>query len=775
MSLLDAALALATRGLAVFPLLPGTKRPLTANGFKAATTGPERVREWWTETPDANIGVATGNISSITVLDVDVKEGKQGDVSLAELTEQYGDLPITPKQETWSGGAQYVFAYAPGVRNSAGKLGEGLDVRGDGGYIVVPPSIVSEDGRTGEYVWEPYAGLDDTPFSPMPEWMIARLTVIASAGRKNEANWADDVVDGVSPGKRDDTAWRLIKRYVFKGLSEKEVLGYMLAWAAKCGFEPDKIREKVARAFRGLGSKPLLDLPLTDVGNAERMILLSGDRFRWVPGGKGEWLAWDGRRWAPGSTEPVIGIALDAARSLGIAAAKARQGEDMPEKRKLSLLSHAVRSEATQSILHAVKAATIPSLGVNVERKALDANPDLLNVANGTLSLKMFALRPHDPADLMTQLIDIPYDPDAPAPRWGEFLKEVFEDKQDVIDYVQRAVGYSLVGSIEEQCFFLLLGSGANGKSTFVDALSALLGDYGVKVGQEALLTAERNKGRSATPEVMVLQGKRFAYVNEMDEGRQLDEARIKAMTGSKEETGRQLYKGMEIWKNTHKLWFDLNHLPTFKGIDEGISRRPRVIPFNRKFELSEQDKTLPETLKAELPGILAWAVEGCRQWRAQGLNPPEAVLQATRQYIESQNHLPTFMAETYVRQKGSFVLTGAVTEAYQRWCRANDAEPVTSKKLASFLTNSYGLKPQRREHNTIRVWVGIALKPQEKAPAGGNQGGTPGDATSKTPRENDSYRKVTNTRPPMSPSGAPEPSSADPDDVFTGPGGHTL
>jgi len=263
--------------------------------------------------------------------------------------------------------------------------------------------------------------------------------------------------------------------------------------------------------------------------------------------------------------------------------------------------------------------------------------------------------------------------------------------------------------------------------------------------------------------------------VNEMDEGRQRDEARIKAMTGSKEETGRQLYKGMEIWKNTHKLWFDLNHLPTFKGIDEGISRRPRVIPFNRKFELSEQDKTLPETLKAELPGILAWAVEGCRQWRAQGLNPPEAVLQATRQYIESQNHLPTFMAETYVRQKGSFVLTGAVTEAYQRWCRANDAEPVTSKKLASFLTNSYGLKPQRREHNTIRVWVGIALKPQEKAPAGGNQGGTPGDATSKTPRENDSYRKVTNTRPPMSPSGAPEPSSADPDDVFTGPGGHTL
>src|SRR6266568_2316374 len=150
--MLDAALAYAARGWAVHPLTPLAKAPLTARGFKDATTDPAQIEAWWTSNPDANVGIATGTVSGISVLDVDIKawEGKRGDESLRALTAQHGELPSTPVQMTWSGGLQYVFAYAPKAATSANCYGPDLDGRNDGGYIVAPPSRVADGGREGE-------------------------------------------------------------------------------------------------------------------------------------------------------------------------------------------------------------------------------------------------------------------------------------------------------------------------------------------------------------------------------------------------------------------------------------------------------------------------------------------------------------------------------------------------------------------------------------------------------------------------------------------------
>src|SRR5436309_2556982 len=544
MSFLKDALAYASIGLAVFPLTPGSKRPIAGSkGLKDATTDLAKIGLWWGhQYPDANIGVATGAISGTVVLDVDVKpwKGVHGDKTLAALVSEHGTLPPTPEQTTWSGGTQYVFAHAPGVRNSAGRLGPGLDIRGEGGYIVAAPSTVTDDGRSGTYVWvrSPF----DRTLAPMPEWLFERIKTGQTTTHSNTTNapgWADPLVHGVAEGCRDDTCWRLIRRYAAMRpvLSKDEVLGFMLAWARGCDpeFPEADAREKVERAFTEMHTS-LVDLPLTDAGNAERMIALYGDRFRWATD-REEWLAWDGQRWARGSAEVVKGLALDVARlTQGGAIRLDTEARPKGQSTRRAVLKHTLYAESARGIANAVQVAKVlPS--VWVEGRALDSRPDLLNVANGTLDLRTFELRAHDPRDLLTRVIKVPYEPTAGAPLWQRFLEDVFCGRQDVIEYVQRAVGYTLTGSITEQCFFLLHGSGANGKSTFVGVLTALMADYATKVEQEAILVPDR-RGRGATPELVVFVGKRFAYVDELEEGRQLDEARVKALTGSERGTG---------------------------------------------------------------------------------------------------------------------------------------------------------------------------------------------------------------------------------------------
>jgi putative DNA primase/helicase len=711
--MLDAARAYAERGWAVFPCQPKSKQPLTAHGFKDASTDLKQIRAWWTDCPEANVAIATGAVSSITVFDVDIKPWKDvhGDQSLLALLAEYGALPSTLYQRTWSGGLQYIFAHAPGVRNSTSKVGPHLDIRGDGGYVIVPPSIVEEDDRFGVYAWQ-----NDAEVAPMPDWLLERVksagAEAAAAGSPllpqtaNLLRWPNSLLGGVEEGSRDDTCWRLVRHYATKRppLSKDEVLRFMLIWAADCTppFPEATVHEKVERVFAGIESRVLLELPLTDAGNAERMVVLFGDRFRWVTDA-GEWLAWDSRRWAPGSLERVKGYALEAARMTQAAAV--RLVGDAKLKRRI--IGHALSGESAGGISNAVHVAKVLP-AVWVDGRTLDSRPDLLNVANGTLDLKTFELRPHDPADQLTRTMAVPYEPEATAPLWRRFLDEVFCGRQDVIDYVQRAVGYTVTGSIEEQCFFLLHGAGANGKSTFVAVITALFADYATKLDQEAILASDRNRGRGPTPELVTLIGRRLAYVDEMEESRQLDEARVKALTGSERATGRALYQNMREWTNTAKLWLDLNHLPAFRGVDAGIERRPRVIPFDRRFEEHEQDKQLVQKLLAELPGILAWVIEGCRQWHKRGLDAPDVVSIATRRYRDDNNHLPIFMEEHYVKRAGAELQVGVLKEEYERWCGQRDEEALNyQRKVVPFLEQVWKLT-RKRVHGGRFAWVGL-------------------------------------------------------------------
>src|SRR5262245_31441340 len=241
---------------------------------------------------------------------------------------------------------------------------------------------------------------------------------------------------------------------------------------------------------------------------------------------------------------------------------------------------------------------------------------------------------------------------------------------------------------------------------------SALAGaDYATPADKEAILYAEKNKGRGAAPELTMLRGKRLAYISENDDDRQLDEGRVKAMTGSRATPARDLYKSHDVFENVTKIWFDLNTLPQFKGVDGGISRRPRVIPFDYTVPAEGKDRQLSDKLRAEAAGILAWAVAGAVAWAKDGLQAPAEVEYATRSYIDENNHLPRFFEETYEVTRGNHeVPSSAVQAEYALWCQLRDEPPYDyAKKVVKFMKSTLRLR-QGRDTNE-RKWLGIRRK----------------------------------------------------------------
>ena len=722
-AMLEAALEYARHGIPVFPLVPNGKTPLTAHGFKDATTDEAKIMEWWSTTPEANIGMPTGLVTRRSVVDEDNKpwKGATGSQTMESLTTIYRPLPETLSQTTWSGGKQTIFAYNPEAVNSAHSYGAFVDGRNDGGYIAVPPSHVVEGNREGTYTWnaDPFT----TPLAPMPDWLVERARggpyspegekkAGAVGRRKNAPAWADALIGGVGEGSRDDTATRLIGRYsqMRPPLSRAEIERFMLVWAASCEppFDESVVLEKVDRLFKAM-DQGLLDLPLTDVGNAERLVYLHGARFRWAVD-RESWLAWDGRRWAEGSEDRVRALALDAIRQTQAAGVRLDPNQPRQGNTKQDILMHAIRSEDRRRIDAAVSLARILD-GVAIEDKALDQHPMLLNVLNGTIDLESGAIRPHEPEDYITQLVPVAFGPEAKAPTWRSFLNDIFMGNEAVIAYVQRAIGYSVTGSNAEQALFFEHGAGDNGKSTFIEAVTGVLGeDYTTPVDKEAVLAADKNKGRGAAPELMQLRGKRLGHISENDADRVLDEGRIKALTGSAKTNARDLYQSNTPFDNTVKLWFDLNTLPKFNGVDDGIARRPRVIPFDWRVPPDRKDRKLPKKLRAEVAGILAWIVAGAVAWNKDGLALPPEVEYATREYVDEQNHLPVFFRDCYGLDQMGLVTASTVQQDYSGWCAAHGEVPYDyQRKVVPFLRNVMKLREYKSKHG--KAWIGLLRK----------------------------------------------------------------
>lgn len=422
-----------------------------------------------------------------------------------------------------------------------------------------------------------------------------------------------------------------------------------------------------------------MDCAETDMGNARRLVLLHRDRLRYVPGLG--WLCWDATRWDRDADGAAMRLAkatvlsiLDEAKAMFQTAAA--EGDDAKrdklQKAANSRLRHAQRSQG-QPRLEALLVCASTERELVAHADDLDADPWLLNTPNGTIELRTGELHPHEPDDLITKITGAQFDPAIATPHWDAYLRTSLQDP-DLIAAYQRRIGYTLTGDTREQCIFIVAGDGENGKTTGAETIATMLGDYATAADAATFTTAASD--RAARSDLARLRGARMVTADEIDAGAQLAESLVKRLTGGDRITARYLYRDEFEFRPVMKLWLTVNHLPTVHGDDHAIWRRLQIIPFEKRIQ--QPDKNLSRKLRGELPGILAWALQGCIDWQRHGLGTCGAIDHAGGAYRQREDRLALFIEERCELDATGRVENGELRDAYHAWENARGDTPMS-------------------------------------------------------------------------------------------------
>ncbi|MCU4879350.1 phage/plasmid primase, P4 family [Bacillus cereus] len=405
---------------------------------------------------------------------------------------------------------------------------------------------------------------------------------------------------------------------------------------------------------------------LTELGNAERIAYYHGENVRYC--NELEWLIWNGKHWHEDSKRQIEAI---TAKTLRAIYGEAKATEDKYQ----SKLLHDWAKKCERRSIRINSILDVRPM-VSVKKKELDSHSFLFNCDNGVIDLKTGELLPHDRDLLLTKISPIKYDRNAECSNWKAFLESIFktpagEADYELINYLQKAIGYSLTGVTKEQVMFFLFGNGRNGKSTFINIIQDLLGDYGRQTNSDTFLKKRNDSG--INNDVARLDGARFVSAVESEEGQQLSEALVKQITGGEKMSARFLRQEYFEFTPEFKVFFTTNHKPIVKGSDEGIWRRIMLIPFTVTIPKDKIDYDLPDKLAKEMPGVLRWAVEGCMKWQSEGLRAPEAVKAATAEYREDMDILGPFIDENCAVYSTARVEAKLLYENYTKWCYQNN------------------------------------------------------------------------------------------------------
>jgi len=346
----------------------------------------------------------------------------------------------------------------------------------------------------------------------------------------------------------------------------------------------------------------------------------------------------------------------------------------------------------------------------------LDADPFLLNVANGTLNLQTLQLRPHNPADRITKVCAAAYAPANRSGEWETFLARVLPDP-DVRGYLQRFVGVGLLGAVREQEFTIALGPGANGKGVFYGAVLHALGDYAHTAESDLFMTTKAN-ANAASPAVMALRGRRFVVCSETERDHRLAAALMKNLTGGDPITARGLHRDPVTFNPAHSVLMVTNWLPKVAGNDPAVWRRMRVIPFDVTIPESERDPALGERLRLAADAVLSWAVAGWEDYQRRGMDAPEAVQTATADYRRRSDSIARFIDDRLLVNPHMWVAVAELWQAWESWAADDGAEPITKRDFSEELDKrGWPDKVKRVAGRNTKVRQGIGLaEPEEGA-----------------------------------------------------------
>lgn len=675
------------------------KRPAVAwKQYQGRQPDNSELYEWFGEGKYSNLGIVCGTVSGgLLVVDWDDLNAYNG------WALEHPELADTKRVETGNGGrhAYYQIRDGKGLSTQAFSWkdkGAG-EIRFNGGQVVAPPSIHPDTGRP--YRWLTGKDIPIKEIHSLDELGI-RLRKRTDAPAKARGR--------IPVGHRNNRLVSLAGTMKRQGMADEAIRQAILTENQEHCDPPLTERELALTIFKSLETWETperhieLDIKLTDVGNGKRLARRWGEIIRFVTVKRsGYWIVWDGKRWATSS-----GVELEWLAKETVAAMYGEASSLTDEEDRKKLARHAIKSEHIARVRAMIEAARSEP-GIPISIKDFDIKPWLLNVANGTLDLRSGHLRDHSTADLLTKVAPTAYGPAAKCPRWQEFLNEVMDGREQLVDYLQRVLGYTLTGSTQEDVFWILYGTGANGKTTFLEAIRAVLGeDYALQAPVEMLL---KKRPGGIPSDIARLRGARFVTATEIGEGRRLDEQVIKHLTGHDTITARPLYGEFFEFTPSHKILVAGNYKPIIKETSLAMWRRPHLVPFSVTFEEKEQDKELLGKLTAEAPGILAWMVEGCLAWQKEGLKPPDEVRAATEGYRKEMDVLGPFIEDCCILAENVSAGSGDLYKAYKAWCEENGEKPLGSRGFGNRLTDR-GV--DRARDRSRRFYIGIGLKELE-------------------------------------------------------------
>lgn len=450
----------------------------------------------------------------------------------------------------------------------------------------------------------------------------------------------------------------------------------------------------------------IYDYNWSDVGNAERLISLHGKDIKFNVN-SGKWYVWNGVNWELDNSFKVENLYRTVLRRFQNAIPNINISDDeiATKKQQEKAKSFVLRNETDGKIKSVLNQAKTFK-GINFMES--DKDDYLFNTPNGTINLRDLTQKKHDRKDLITQCSNYSFNiENDKCPNWMAFLNRIFCGDQELINYVQKAVGYSLTGDMREQCLFMLWGGGANGKSTFVKALEDIMGTYAATIKGETLM--EKNGQDGARGDLARLTNKRVVIASELQEGQVFNEPLLKVLSAGETLPVRFMYQEEFMLKPKFKLWIMTNKKPKVKGNDHGIWRRWRMIPFKYKFTEKEKDPNFyEEKLKPELEGILLWAITGYQMWKEQGFEAPKEVMEAVEDYKMDMDQVARFIEDCCVVREDEECTGSAMYDEYINWCIAEGENyKMTNHKLARDLKEKGFVN--KRDMNG-KKWIGIGV-----------------------------------------------------------------
>lgn len=692
-SMKEWALYYAELGLAVFPLAYRNKVPAIEGGCKAATTEKSKIERWWNQNPRYNIGIATGNKSNGLVvidLDVDKNKGIDGYEVLRDWQNKHGELPETWQSITGRGGYHYFYKDTITHSNKVG-LYEGVDIRGEGGYIVAPPSV-HPNGNTYEWEQEP------------KEYEIAQVDDIVNDFFKGEKQRIDSehktnfkVPELIPEGKRVDTIVRLIASLRTKGLDDDAIKAAVRVENEKRCNPPLKEKELEKAVFPALKRdwqvnspyynnfnamnendnkyvnevlKKLNELnaverfPMNDRGSADLFATIFKNVSRYNPTKK-DWMYYDKTRWTA-DTEGMR--AKRNAKMLADVLVCYSVTASLPDDKRQSYIKYAAGMMNYRNRNVMITDAKDLNFFENTE---LDKDDFLINCRNCVLDLSedQPKVLEHNADLLLSKICNASYNPAATCTLWEKTVNEIMQGDTAKIKYLQKMSGRFLTGDTSEEEFYIFFGATTrNGKSTITEILLYLLGDYATTISPESLAIKANKDSRTASPDIAKLAGTRLVVASEPPRRMLFDSSLVKTLTGRDTVSARFLHENEFQFKPKFKLILNSNYLPVISDKTVFSSNRVKVVPFERHFTEKEQNKHLKEQLQQEIDGILNWCIQGLSLYRKEGLEPPTAVQIATHEYSEDSDKIGKFISECLEKSDENLAAKD-VYEKYSQWC----------------------------------------------------------------------------------------------------------